>query len=379
MLDRGDQSRGFTLVELLVVIAIIGILVALLLPAVQAARESARRSQCISNLKNVALAVHSFHDGNKRFPATLTFPHNAASLAQPPNPLNDQRLFGNWAIDILPYIEETSLHDQFVFGVTPDVTLRHDPNATARGTEIAVMLCPSDDGKGNPFQGSAGSAGAVGNWARGNYGYNALQFWPDSSVWTRMLKDPALRQYYDFNMGMGGFDDGVYRQLMTFGKITDGTSKTIMLAEMRVGVSSKDRRGVWAMGMCGSDYHCRHVGYGVNSCAGYEDDIYRSTDFVDVEVPRENLLLDCMMPDPSVSSSAQSVVRSRHPGGAHCALVDGSVRFISDFIDGGGIIADGVINNEQGSQSFDQTDPSVFRVWQRLNVSRDGYPLISEF
>ncbi|MEX2091117.1 MAG: DUF1559 domain-containing protein [Pirellulales bacterium] len=379
MLKRGGRLRGFTLVELLVVIAIIGILVALLLPAVQAARESARRSQCTSNLKNLALAVHTFHDGNKRFPAALTFPDNAASLPNPPNPLNDQRLFGNWAIDILPYIEEQSLHDQFVFGTIPDVTLRHDPNAAARGTEIDVMLCPSDEGKGNLFQGSAGSAGASGNWARGNYGYNAFQFWPDSSVWTRMLKDAELRQYYDFNMGMGGFDDGVYRQLMNFGKITDGASKTIMLGEMRVGVSSKDRRGVWAMGMCGSNYHCRHVGYGINSCAGYEDDIYRSTDFVDVEVPRESLLQDCMMPDTATTLSGQSVVRSRHPGGAHCALADGSVRFMSDFIDGGGIITDGVINKKQGEQDFDQTDPNVFRVWQRLNVSRDGYPLLSEF
>lgn len=368
MFARKPSGRGFTLVELLVVIAIIGILVALLLPAIQSAREAARRSQCMSNLKNVALAMHSYHDGHKSFPAALTFPQGIAA-----NPLNDTQLFRNWAIDVLPYIEEQALQDKFV--IEPATTLRHEPNTVARGTELEVMLCPSDEGRGNVFQGSGSSAGVVGNWARGNYGFNGFQFYPDASVWKRMLKDDSLRKYYDMNMGIGGFDDGIDRQLMSFAKITDGSSKTIMLAEMRVGLSPKDRRGVWAMGMCGSNFHCRHAGYGINSCVGYEDDIYRSNDFVDVEVPRQTLLEDCMMPDTGTQVSGQSVVRSRHPGGAHCALADGSVRFIGDFIDGGGVRGDGVINDDPPGES----DQAAFRIWQRLNVSRDGYPLLSEF
>jgi prepilin-type N-terminal cleavage/methylation domain-containing protein/prepilin-type processing-associated H-X9-DG protein len=367
---RNSKARrfGFTLVELLVVIAIIGILVALLLPAIQSAREAARRSQCSSNLKNLALGMHSFHDSKKGFPPALTFPQGAAV-----NPLEDRTLYRNWAIDLLPYIEEKALQDLFVIDVS--TTVRHDPNTIPRGTEIDVMLCPSDEGKGNLFQGSGSTAGASGNWARGNYAYNAFQFYPNSTVWKQMLKDPNLRKFYDMNMGIGGFDDGVDRQIMTLGKITDGSSKTIMLAEMRVGASSKDRRGVWAMGMCGSNFHCRHAGYGINSCVGFEDDIFRSTEFVDTEVPRETLLEDCMMPDVNTPYSGQSVVRSRHPGGAHCALADGSVRFVGDFIDGGGVRGDGVINDDPPGES----DEAAFRIWQRLNVSRDGYPLLSEF
>ena len=101
------RSDGFTLVELLVVIAIIGILVALLLPAIQAARESARRAQCTSNLKNIALAVHSYHDSKKELPAT-------AWVEPEPNAtdvLTNSRLYWNWALWILPYLEETALFD----------------------------------------------------------------------------------------------------------------------------------------------------------------------------------------------------------------------------------------------------------------------------
>src|SRR5262245_27456970 len=104
MLAGGKARRGFTLVELLVVIAIIGILVALLLPAIQAARESARRAQCSSNLKNLSLGLQSFHDSYKLFPTALDYPKN-----QPPvsfSPLQDSRIYGSWATDILPYIEE---------------------------------------------------------------------------------------------------------------------------------------------------------------------------------------------------------------------------------------------------------------------------------
>src|ERR1700759_2903628 len=103
---------GFTLVELLVVIAIIGILVALLLPAIQAARESARRAQCTANIKNVALALHNYHDAHKELPATAWLRPLTATGASSDNVLVDNRLFWNWMIRILPFIEEASLADQ---------------------------------------------------------------------------------------------------------------------------------------------------------------------------------------------------------------------------------------------------------------------------
>src|SRR5512135_122792 len=103
-----EQSRGFTLIELLVVIAVIGILVALLLPAVQAAREAARRMQCSNNLKQIGLALHNYHDANKKFPFGS---RGGSSWAQ--TGIKDGT---NWRVSILPYLEQTALYSKLNFG-----------------------------------------------------------------------------------------------------------------------------------------------------------------------------------------------------------------------------------------------------------------------
>src|ERR687898_633618 len=103
-MEKPRAMRGFTLVELLVVIAIIGILVALLLPAVQAAREAARRSQCVNNLKQIGIAIHNYHDAHKKLPP--------GSPLVGPN--DDPQLPGmTWAGLILPYMEEGAIYDSF--------------------------------------------------------------------------------------------------------------------------------------------------------------------------------------------------------------------------------------------------------------------------
>jgi prepilin-type N-terminal cleavage/methylation domain-containing protein len=363
---------GFTLVELLVVIAIIGILVALLLPAVQAAREAARRTKCVNNLKNVALALHNYHDAFKAFPpATEQNPGE--------DPGNHGRLRANWAILVLPYLEEQNLHDRFELTATnriSDGRSAADPGEwTERGTELDVMLCPSDEGLGSRFTGSSsarGSGGTAndgnGNWARGNYGLNAFQFWP--SNWNQ--DDNAGQPYADnWNVGVATINKG-----LRIGQITDGTTHTIMLAEMRVGLVPEDRRGVWAMGMCGSSFHCRHVTNGPaspNDCSGIDDDT-----LMDGPVRLANqasFQANCMNVGYNLSSG-QSVVRSVHPGGVHAAMADASVRFISDFVQSG-------IQQFQGQVGAkilgDNTTEQLFGVWQRLNVSRDGYVINGEF
>jgi prepilin-type N-terminal cleavage/methylation domain-containing protein/prepilin-type processing-associated H-X9-DG protein len=133
--DSRRSRRGFTLVELLVVIAIIGILIALLLPAVQAARESARRNQCINNLKQLALAVHNFHDTNRMLP-----------VSNRPLGLTSAPRIG-WAINALPFMEQQALYQQYDQTQTWSSTTlgkgQNVPNQTLCGTVLAVFHCPS--------------------------------------------------------------------------------------------------------------------------------------------------------------------------------------------------------------------------------------------
>ncbi len=361
---RRRSSGGFTLVELLVVIAIIGILVALLLPAIQAARESARRAQCTSDVKNVALALQSYHSARKELPPAAWLRPPSAPGASSDNILVDSRLFWNWLIRILPYMEEQSLADQFTINVTTPITKDTGNNVIARATEIPVLLCPSDIGRNNPFIDTVhlDSGGSPTRWARCNLGYNAFQFWPNE-YWRTYTADP----YFKYNLGMGAMEDGIDRQVMTLSKITDGTSKTIMLAELRVGLSQDDRRGVWAMGMCGSNIHCRQAAFVPNLCSPGIDDVYGGPGLVTSNLAA--LQSACMVPDSSVNYSGQSLVRSTHPGGANCAMADGSVRFISDFIESGTLATteDGYIDNKPS----DQTTSTSLGTWQRLNIPRD--------
>lgn len=371
------HSRGFTLVELLVVIAIIGILVALLLPAVQAARESARRTQCTTNMKNLGLALQNYHDVHKHFPPAAKLGDPSVANHANDNILTDTRLYQNWATEILPFIEEQAIASQLtVSNKAPIKSMRLVENMPPRSVEIPVMLCPSDLGRSNPFVDSSGP------WARGNYGYNAIQFWPNEYGWKYLLGDPSApagyRQFYNFNVGMGGFDDTVNKMLMNVSKITDGTTKTIALAELRVGLSSTDRRGVWAMGMCGSNLHCRHAAFVPNLCSPGIDDVYEFQKIIN-DIGEPQLNAECMMPckGGGCDASGQSLVRSRHPGGANCAMADASVRFISDFVESGTLYQteDGLIDDKPS----DQTTSTALGTWQRLNISRDGYSIERDY
>ena len=155
--------HGFTLIELLVVIAIIGLLIALLLPAVQAAREAARRTQCRSNLKQLGLALHSYHESFGRFPPSAI--HRAPSTSI------YHQTRANWVIMILPALDQQELYDQFNL----DLQVSEPENQTARAARLKVMLCPTDAYNDQPFSGSGHPATAhLGDhWARGNYWANA--------------------------------------------------------------------------------------------------------------------------------------------------------------------------------------------------------------
>ncbi len=142
------RRRGFTLVELLVVIAIIGILVALLLPAIQSAREAARRNQCINNLRQLAIASQNYIDGYKTFP---------------PGKVITGTDMTNWAIESLPYIEEASLYKQY----DQKQNNNHANNADVTSAILSVMTCPTDDNAGKLSTPEIDTANR--EWATGSY------------------------------------------------------------------------------------------------------------------------------------------------------------------------------------------------------------------
>ncbi len=137
---RGDldrprllHRRGFTLIELLVVISIIGVLIALLLPAVQAAREAARRTQCVNNLKQIGVALHTYESASRSFPPGYVSNFDASG--------NDTGPGWGWAAMLLPQIEQKPLFDAVNF----NLPIEDVSNPTSRMTRMTVFLCPSDD------------------------------------------------------------------------------------------------------------------------------------------------------------------------------------------------------------------------------------------
>ncbi|WP_233200469.1 DUF1559 domain-containing protein [Blastopirellula marina] len=207
-MPRHCRSRiGFTLVELLVVIAIIGVLIALLLPAVQQAREAARRMSCSNNLKQIGLAMHNHHD----------------TYGQLPNSRKD--VYQTWLVDILPLIEQDNLYDQW------DLTKNYynSANQVARETAVEAYFCPSrrdgtsllsvaDTQDGNT---SVVVKGALADYA-GNAGTTGPDYWTDSSfngVFYRLQGEPSSQ----------GNQQGI-----PFRDITDGLSNTFMVGEKHV-------------------------------------------------------------------------------------------------------------------------------------------------
>jgi len=172
---RSRSPRAFTLVELLVVIAIIGILIALLLPAVQKVREAANRTKCLNNLKQLGLAMHNYHDSNDNFPYEQKYYLRSESYS--------------WAVLLLPYLEQTNIYNGFTNGLDPhgigyygeyvdangndvtDATGAHTDSAASRTTTLSVFFCPDDNSPSVDSSGASGVAGPTDYWAeaRGSY------------------------------------------------------------------------------------------------------------------------------------------------------------------------------------------------------------------
>jgi prepilin-type N-terminal cleavage/methylation domain-containing protein len=338
-------APGFTLVELLVVIAIIGVLVALLLPAVQAAREAARRAQCQSNIKNVALALLNYESSKKDFPVGMSFD----AVLYRTKVQNQLKEYGpNWVIYTLPFLEQQALYSAFNLklpinndgvGVNPTDTR----NRTARGTPIQVLLCPSDTYNQVPYEGKI--TFHAGNWARGNYAANSGgNFIGAGGCSARPGENYGACTSGPDENGSLSEDDGWLNDLrrgvmgpnisVKLKEITDGTSKTILVGEVRSGLSDRDSRGTWAFGHAGGSllaiFGSGGDANGPNACNPSADDVYSDMCGTDLA---QSQCMDCF---GSGGGADQATVRSLHQGGVFVAMCDGSVQFVSDDIETSG-------------------------------------------
>jgi prepilin-type N-terminal cleavage/methylation domain-containing protein/prepilin-type processing-associated H-X9-DG protein len=287
------RRRGFTLVELLVVIAIIGILIALLLPAVQAAREAARRSQCSNNLKQIGLGMHNYHDVYKRLPI------GAFSCC-----------WGTWKVPLLPFIEQEALFELYAEGpkCTDAVPNRYGhavnlPVTTQQG--LSAFYCPSDEP--NAPIGDIQSHNYVVNF--GNTGYG------QQSNLNGVIFGYAPFRGVPSSWCIGGRNEVCFK----FASIIDGLSNTFLASEVIIG-QGRDLRGFswW------SDA-CQFTTY-LSPNSPLPDRIYTS------------YYCNNTNPNPPCAQSTGTdpsmfAARSRHPGGVQAAMCDGSVDFISETIE----------------------------------------------
>jgi len=305
------RSTGFTLIELLVVITIIGILIGLLLPAVQSAREAARALQCGNNLKQIGLALHNYHDAHGSLPS-------GAYTRPTRGPYCEDVYNGHtWFCSLLPHVEQQAAYDKLDF----TKPTRESPNKEViLGLQLAIEACPSDPYSGltlhERFASSSCRQGShiAGGWQDRSMAASYVPSGGPCSVakcpstplaWSDCRNDQSYRCGSDDHVSPGLFAAG--RVAYTFDHCRDGLSNTFLVGEVLP--------GLWGHHMLFNSH------YNVGS-THYPPNYHKMLGLPNVDHGRD-----------WARSSAGPGFKSEHPGGMHMALADGSVHFVSDTID----------------------------------------------
>ncbi len=331
-----ESRRGFTLIELLVVIAIIAVLISLLLPAVQSAREAARRAQCTNNLKQIGLALHNYHSSTNVFP--MGGSNNAYTLGSTP-PYND---WCNWSAQalMLSYMEQAPLYNAINFNwATSDYGGLTVCNSTVYATVLASYMCPSD-----PWVGS--KSGNLNSYMA-SYGTTSGQpdYWPG---WTQQGSSGMFAVWISY-----GITDAV-----------DGTSNTVAYSEAMVGngqyntlykgnglegvgnvtntwtfdVSTNPAAALTYLQNCASLFTAGNTSK-VTPRRGYrwQEGIPGFSMFNHLQVPNDtqyqiNYCRNSCSAGCNMDQAYTAQASSYHPGGVNACMADGSVKFVKNSI-----------------------------------------------
>jgi prepilin-type N-terminal cleavage/methylation domain-containing protein/prepilin-type processing-associated H-X9-DG protein len=325
---RLRTSRGFTLIELLVVISIIAVLIALLLPAVQAAREAARRIQCVNNLKQLGLAIHNYHQANESLPMG-TAPGDVSPF-----------------VGILPHIEQAQVFNSINFGVAYiavqglDFLSNDLANLTAGQTMINTLVCPSEVNRNRDNFG-------FNYWAT-SYAWNAGRYHDSFYEWDGLFGQPASST--SNNQTIPGLP------IVTFSGVVDGLSNTLLAGESGAGPINQGApvshySECYGLTLVDSSISSSNPEGMVNSCKNFDwrnqaaiasnagfQWRYKGYSYMDGTVGRTwfNTRLTpnrlCCAYGGTTMNGAVKPLSSYHPGGVNAVLADGSVKFFKESI-----------------------------------------------
>lgn len=304
MAKNAKRISGFTLVELLVVIAIIGVLVALLLPAVQSAREAARRMACTNHLRQLGLACHNFSDTTGIIPPTRTASGGFPKLGVPAN------AYHGWACWLLPYMEQGNVFAQY------DTKLHfgHANNRAAIQTQIKVFYCPSTTRQKRTinFTNTSGGTFNITGAATADYGVMKTV---DPGLWQNFPNDVDAYTDNQTNVGPFSFNSGTNTRVMRWAMVSDGLSNTIFYTE------DAGKPDAWRASWRKSSSNTT---------------VIPGSAWADSEA--EFAFQGCTPPNDTrpgktaINCTNNGEPYSFHPAGVNQGMCDGSVRFISSNI-----------------------------------------------
>lgn len=359
MVAARRQLAGFTLIELLIVLAIIGLLASLTIPAIQRARESARRAHCASNLRQVGLALHGYHGTHRVLPPMIIWQPAGEPLGEgfvAPGVIDrlvrdtgdaegPDRTYASWLSMLLPYCEASAVHAQIDFSLP----IGHARNRIARGTDIPMFKCPSDtfNGADNHYQRISSLQLPDEGYARSNCAMNSgtnescvMGVFPivtpdgkcSDGYWIDAKDIRNARRVW--GSGIGGVNKS-----MSFSDFPRGLGMMVAVDEIRAGVTPSDPRGVWALGFVGAS---ATAGHGLYRRAGGpnnpdpESDVIANCEKVQSQVGGSNALAAMEMGCNTwriPGASFEAGARSLHPGGVHLLMLGGTVHFVHNDID----------------------------------------------